>query len=603
MRYSRPNFRSSANTLRLSRWLLSLLGFFLALQLRAEPSFTTELDRERVNAGDTATLKLIFTDLGEVEAPTLPALTNCTIRYQGVSRQLSIVNFTRSSSIIHQYSLQPQNPGTVSIPGLQVEVDGKTYTSQPLTLQVGQGINMESIGFLRLVAPRSEFYVGETFPLEIRFYYREAPARQAPPTLKLDGFIKGRQTVENLPPETLTNVLYSVVRWSLALTAVKAGELTLGPAEFQTLYLFNNPGRRRARGVEALFEPLLGGAEQKQHAFQSDSLTLRVLNPPAAGRPANFNGAVGRFRVEVTASPTNVAAGDPVTVRVQVSGQGNIEGLRLPELPAGSGFQLYPGTNSFTEGDSLGLSGIKTFEAVIVPEVPGVQSLKWPWLTYWDPGAKAYAADQPRPLVLNVRPGANAQAQPVGTVPGPPEPRTPPTSVAATAELALLQELGPLASLAASPVTQPWFWGVLGFPLAVYAALVLAPILRQQRAEDPKRTARQQARRELTKYTNALRERAHQGQGPQFFAALNGALQQQLALTLGGPPGSFTDDVVETRLVPAGLPPEAAERLQDLFNRLAEARFSPTVSAGELPHLRERAEQVLAAVRQLPEAT
>ncbi|HRI13544.1 MAG TPA: BatD family protein [Verrucomicrobiota bacterium] len=567
----------------------------------ADPSFTAALQPEAVGAGEVATLKLIFTDLGDVAAPTLPPLTNCTVQYQGQSSQISIVNFSKSSSIIHQYAVQAKSPGLVSIPALAVKVDGKTYTSTPLTLRVGQGFDLNSVGFLRVLAPRSEMYVGETFPLEIRFYYRTAPTRQVPPTIKLDGFVKGRQNVENLQPETLTNVVFSVVRWSMAVTAVKAGDLTVGPAEFQTLYTFERQGRR-SRGFDALFEPFFGGgAEQRQLTFTSEPFTLRVVNPPAAGRPPGFNGAVGRFKMAVTASPTNVVVGDPVTLRVQVSGQGNFDGLSLPDLPSDSGFQSYPGTNTFAEGDPLGLSGVKTFEVVVVPEQPGLQALKWPWLPYWDPGAKAYAVDQPSPLWINVRPGASAQAQPAGKVPAT-ESAVPRTANAGPGELALLQTLGPLVSMTPSRVTQPWFWGVVSLPLFAYAAAILVPLWHRRRAEDPEKMTRAAARRAVAEHLAELEDCAKTDRPAAFFAALNDAVQQQLALTLGGSPGTFTEEVIETRLVPAGLGPEECVRLRGLFQRLAEARFSPTVAGGELELMRKETEGLIAALRVLEEA-
>ena len=578
--------------------VLALFLSTLTLRAWAEPSFHTELVPDSVGAGDSATLRLIFTDLGDVEAPTLPAITNATIRYQGVSQQISIVNFSRSTSLIHQYQIQTQSPGLVQIPALTVEAGGQTFSSAPLTLRVGQGFDMSRIGFLRLVAPRPEVYVGESFPVEIRFYYRETPARQAPPSLKLDGFIKGQQTVENLPPETITNLLYSVVRWNIALSAVKAGELSLGPAEFQTLYVFQT--QRRSRGMNSLFEPLFGGGEQRQLTFQSEPLTLKVINPPTAGRPPQFTGAVGQFQLDVSASPTNVAAGDPVTIRVDVTGRGNFDGLRLPDLPGGSGFQLYPSTNSFTPNDPLGLSGKKTFEAVIIPESPGIHGLKWPILAYWDPAAKTYRTDAGHPLYINVRPGAQSQALPVGTVPGPAEPRTPPDSVNPKLELPLLPDLGPLVEASPSRVTQPWFWWVLTFPLWAYALASLAPTWKRHWDRDRRPTARDEAERRLATSLRSMRESAGSGRAADFFSHLNDALQHRVALSVGGVAGSFTTEVIEQRLVPTGLGEDDATRLRALLERIAEARFSPDSSTSELAGLLVEAEAVLKALERLP---
>ena len=577
--------------------LLVLFLCAVAVQTRAEPSFQAELVPDSVGAGDSATLRLVFTDLGDVEAPTLPAVTNATIRYQGASQQISIVNFSRSKSLIHQYQVQTQNPGLVQIPALSVEAGGQTYTSAPLTLRVGQGFDMSRIGFLRLVAPRPEVYVGETFPVEIRFYYRETPARQAPPSLKLDGFIKGQQTVENLPPETITNLLYSVVRWNIALTAVKAGELSLGPAEFQTLYVFQT--QRRSRGMNSLFEPLFGGGDQRQLTFQSEPLALKVLNPPTVGRPPLFAGAVGQFQLDVTAFPTNVAAGDPVTIRVDITGRGNFDGLRLPDLPGGSGFQLYPGTNSFTPNDPLGLSGKKTFEAVIIPESPGIHSLKWPVLAYWDPSARAYRSDADHPLSIHVRPGAQSQAQPIGTVPGPAEPRTPPDSVNRQLELPLIADLGPLVETSPSVVTRPWFWWVLTFPIWAYALAGLIPDLKQRWQENRRPTTRDEAERRLASAIRSMREAAGSGRASDFFLHLNTALQERIALSVSGAGGSFTADLINDRLVRAGLVEDEANRLRALLERIAEARFSPDSSTDELSELLADAESSLKALERL----
>lgn len=575
-----------------------VLAWVLTLPAWAEPSFRAELTPDSVGAGDSATLRLVFTDLGDIEAPTLPAVTNATIRYQGVSQQISIVNFSRSTSLIHQYQVQTQNPGLVQIPALSVEAGGQTFTSTPLTLRVGQGFDISRIGFLRLVVPRPEVYVGESFPVEIRFYYRETPARQAPPSLKLDGFIKGQQTVENMPPETITNLLYSVVRWNIALTAVKAGELSLGPAEFQTLYVFQT--QRRSRGMNSLFEPLFGGGEQRQLTFQSEPMTLKVINPPAAGRPPLFTGAVGQFQLNITASPTNVAAGDPVTVRVDITGRGNFDGLRLPDLPAGSGFQLYPGTNSFSPSDPLGLSGKKNFEAVIIPESPGIHTLKWPVLAYWDPSTKTYRSDADHPLSIHVRPGAQSQAQPAGTVPGPAEPRTPPDSVNPKLDLPLLPDLGQLVDASPSRVTKPWFWWVLTFPIWAYALTSLAPTWKRHWDQGRRPSAREEAERRLTSNIRLMREAAGSGSPSEFFRHLNQALQHRVALSIGGPTYSFTSECVDTKLVQAGLGVEDATRLRALLDRIAEARFSPESSTSELAGLLNDAESVLKALERLP---
>jgi len=578
------------------RALVSLWLWLVAAGLAfAAPGFRAELEEDSVAAGEVATLKLIFTDLGNVQPPALPELPNCTAQFAGSGSQFSIVNFERTSSIIHQYVLQPKAPGVIEIPALTVEVNGQRYTSNPLKLRVGQGFDSGQLGFLKLVVPKTEFYVGETVPVEIRFYFKHAPARPNPPKLKLDGFIKGKENTDNLPPETINGEVYSVMRNALALTAAKAGELTLGPAEFETLYVFRSNRRR------SIFDdPFFGGGEQKQINFASEPVKIRVVPPPTVNQPSGFGGAVGRFSLDpVLASPTNVAVGDPVTVRLTVRGRGNFSGLKLPEPPAGSGYQAYPGTNSFEEADALGLEGVKTFETVLVPEQSGVQRLRLPPFIAWNPETKRYDTLEPRPISVNVRPGVAAQAQPAGNVPVAATPEAPaPRNGPVTEAVPLKTELGPLVAFSPALVQRPWFLAVMLAAPLLWTGLRIGDRLRE-RARQRGPDLRGQSERLVKEAVAQLVVEAQAGHSPEFFAALNRALQEQLALTLGGSAGAFTEDVVATRLEPRGFPGAEAERLRTLFEALAQARYSPVTSRSALDALTESTRQAIAALKNL----
>ena len=584
---------------RLFQWMLSTIGRtrFLAgllcmVAVVADPSFTAELEPNQVAVGDFASLKLAFTDLGDVVAPPPPVVPNATVTYRGSSHQFSIINFSRSSTVIHEYAVTPKTQGTLTIPAITVDVNGKKYTSEPVVLRVGAGRDLSSIGFLKLSVPRTNVYVGETFPVEVRFYFRISPAQQAPPTIAMEGFLKGRQHMDNLPPESINGHDHAVVRWSLAVTAVKPGDFEIGPAELQTIYRYES-----RRGF-------FGGYEPRQLNFSSEPVHLRVLSPPTTGRPGNFDGAVGRFRIDVTASPTNVTVGDPVTVRVKVTGTGNFDGLELPALPSNSGFQSYPGTNSFVEskGDPLGLSGTKNFEVVLVPEQSGLQRLRWPVLTSWDPVEKKYVTEEGRPLTIQVRPGAGSQAQPTGSnvvaaVATPPS-RTGPIS----GDLALKTDLGRLQRVSGSVVTDVGYWVVFGMPFLTYALVAGGIRWRRRRREDPAVAQAIQIRRAVSEALASLPVHAQSSRSSEFFAALHEALQGQLALTLGGAAGRYTEDVIDGKLLSRGLDPEDAERLRSLFSAIAQARFAPGTTPGELSERAADAEHVVQALRRLEES-
>jgi len=572
------------------RWqhvLAVMAGCLMAFRMAGAPSFTAQIEPGEIPLGESATLKLVFTDFGDAPEPVAPEIPNATVAFRGRSVQSFFSPTASGSSLIFQYGVTPKAQGVLTIPAIVVEVDGKRYTSNPLELRVGPGRDLSRIGVLRLSSARSEVYVGETFPIEIRFYFRHMPAQQAPPTLNLEGFLKGRQRSDNLQPEMINGVQHGVVRWSMAVTAVKPGEFDLGPAELLTSYRFDT-----GRGF-------FGGIETRPLNFTSEPLHIRVLPPPAAGRPATFDGAVGRFQSKVTVSSTNVAVGDPITVRVAVSGSGNFDGLRLPELPTGAPFQSYPGTNSFAESDPLGLTGTKTFELVLVPEQPGEQALRWPVWSSWDPTDRRYLTPEARLPRIQVRPGTATQAQPTGSHVAPAAPAAP--NPAGLSEMALKPEAGVLEAPSHSVVTGGGYWVIWGLPLAAYAGASTMLWWRRRRREDPAALARQRSRHAVSEALANLKVHAASGRVEPFYAALNTAVQSQLALTLGGVPGSFTEEVIESRLVPRGLSEEEAAQFRRVLATLAQARFAPGTLAGTPADHLEEAERAIRVLRRLEE--
>src|SRR4030095_14649824 len=103
----------------------------------------------------------------------------------------------------------------------------------------------------------------------------------------------------------------------LSARAAQTGMLTLGPAE-ESLFVFT---RQNFFG-----QPLDGGPVN----IASESVPMRVSPLPTEGVPEGFNGAMGSYRLAVDAGPTSLAVGDPVTVRVKISGTGALDALTYP---------------------------------------------------------------------------------------------------------------------------------------------------------------------------------------------------------------------------------------------------------------------------------
>ena len=116
-----------------------------------------------------------------------------------------------------------------------------------------------------------------------------------------------------------------------------------------------------------------------------------------------------------TAGPTNVTVGDPITVRVQISGRGALDAVTLPAQDSGSDFKTYPPTTKLETSDQFGFQGTKTFEQIISPQNSDVHELPALTFSFFNPDDGQYhTLTQPAvPLVVNAA-GAIADAGPGG---------------------------------------------------------------------------------------------------------------------------------------------------------------------------------------------
>ena len=142
--------------------------------------------------------------------------------------------------------------------------------------------------------------------------------------------------------------------------------------------------------------------EQKQVSLATETASVESLPLPEQNKPANFNGAIGDFTMAASIGPTNVTVGDPVTVRVQISGHGALDAIQLPDRSALQNFKIFPPTTKTETSDQLGLEGKKTFEEIVTPQNSDVH--EWPQFSFsfFNPDdGKYHAIMQPAvPLVV-----------------------------------------------------------------------------------------------------------------------------------------------------------------------------------------------------------
>ena len=131
-------------------------------------------------------------------------------------------------------------------------------------------------------------------------------------------------------------------------------------------------------------------------------MDLTVLALPAEGRPLDFHGAVGTFRIASEISPATAEVGEPLTLRLRVTGSGNFDRVDSAMLDHVDHWKTYPPKSSYIPGDAEGRKSEKIFEQPLIASKQGEQTIPGLAFSYFDPTARRYETARSAPLSVHI---------------------------------------------------------------------------------------------------------------------------------------------------------------------------------------------------------
>jgi hypothetical protein len=589
--------------------LLAAFLFSDAADLLAA-TFTATLDRDTVTVGESATLTLQFEGGDPKSVPVPPSIPNLQMADSGNSRNFTIVNGQASSSFSQNFALTPTQPGEYTIPALQANVGGQVLSSPPLKLKAVKAEaaaadkSGDQLAILKLFVPRKEVFLGEVIAVEFQVCIRDGIANVEQilryfeafggTPVKAEGFSVLKTAHAQRRRAHIGNANYTVATLVTSLSPVKTGPLTLGSIDITLPLQIPSPNQRRR---DPFFDMFGMGqqVEEKRVPLTADPETITALALPKENVPPSFNGAVGNFSMSVSAGPTNVAVGDPITVKVQLSGRGAIESLALPEQIAWRDFKTYPPTSKTDTTDALGLQGTKTFEQVIVPQNADLKQIPPVTFSFFDPEQKSYRTLTQPGTDLIVRPSASAPG-PTVTAPvrGTQENPQPSQDI-----VHIKPRLGMVAQVAPPLVQRPWFLALQAIPLLAWLGAMMWRKQAENLANNPRLRRQRQVAQVIKDGLIELRRLASENKSEEFFAALFRLLQEQLGERLDLPASAITEAVIEEHLGPRGVPENVLGSLRELFQICNLARYAPIKTSEELAAVIMKFETVLGNLKEL----
>ncbi|HEX5221258.1 MAG TPA: BatD family protein [Verrucomicrobiae bacterium] len=589
-------------TARAVRIVVALLCF-LTTQLVAQAiTLSASLERETVTLGESVRLSIMFEGGQPQGTPSLPTIANLQIVYNGPSSQFSFVNGQTSSSITHNYTVTPRQPGNYTIPALTVEVGGQKLTTQPLHLTVlkPNALPPEAMAsgtqpaFLRLQLPKTNLYFGEIIMGEYQLYLRDGIVGinqfqfTATPAegLSVGKFIEGQRRRTQVG-----NIGYTVVPLYFVLTPVKTGPLSIGPVTANVVIELPPSGNRRR---DSFFDAFFNSNERKQLALATDTINLQCLPLPEQNKPADFSGAVGNYTMTVNVGPTNVATGDPITVRVEITGRGALDAVKLPAQSAWENFKSYPPTANVEFSDQLGMQGRKIFEQIISPENADIKELPPFSFSFFDPETAQYRTLTHPDTPLVVRPGGHAPAPVVAATSHASNDTPPPQQDI----VPIKTRLGNVRSAGSFIGTRKVFLALNVVPMLAFIGAIVWRKRTDALANNPRLRRQRQVAATIDAGLKRLETLAAQNTSDEFFAELVHLLQEKLGERLNCSASSITEAVIDEKLRPRGLPDTTLDELHALFQSCNLARYAPVKSSEELAGIIPR---LTTALKQLEE--
>jgi hypothetical protein len=345
---------------------------------------------------------------------------------QSTNQSYQFINgkVSQSYQVTFTYYLQATKEGEFKIEPAKVVADGKTYESNAMQINVGKGTSPQAPAgqqqqggarqqqrtqeglskddiFIRASIDKSNPYQGEQVIITYKIY-TTVPVSQINigKLSSFPGFWYKNLLDDNEPlrqhNETINGKEYVVADLrKIALFAQRSGEIRIEPMELNCMAQVKiaNTGTRDPFFDSFFNDPFFNRNYQNvELALESNALTIDVKPLPSAEQPAGFGGAVGSFSLSSEIDRTSLKTNEPLTLKLTLTGKGNIELIEALPLSFPPDFETYDPkiSNNISKGQG-GISGTRTFEYLVIPRNAGEFQIKPIQFSYFDPSKKAYS--------------------------------------------------------------------------------------------------------------------------------------------------------------------------------------------------------------------
>ena len=527
--------------------------------------------------------------------------------YTSTSSSTSFVNGKRTSSFeqTYTYMLMARKAGTFTIGPATIKVDGENVQSNGVRIEVlpedqqpaqssqpsaagnqqsaGQSSQSSQSGsvssenlFVRTIASKTRVHEQEALMVTYKLYFANVDVAQLTNNTKLPeftGFLKQELEQGEIQTELehyngrnyQTAVLYRTI-----LYPQHSGEIKIDPANFEAVLRVQVQQRPRS-----IFDDFFGSYTNVTRMLTAPGVTIHVAALPS-GKPAGFSGGVGRFTLTPSISQTEVQTNDAVTIKLDISGSGNMKLLKTPAIDWPEGFEPYDPkvTNDFRTTTS-GVSGTKSIEYLAIPRSAGEYIIPAVKFSYFDIDEKAYKTLSTPEYTILVKRGVGSANDKVEE-----------GAVISYTQKEDIKQLGSdiryIDTKAPNGKTEhrvqntDWIW--LWYVVPLIIAMILLIILRKQikEAADINRMRYKRANKVAQKRLKAAAAALKANDKDTFYAAIESAAWTYLSDRLSIPTADLNKENIASILRQKGVSEALIKDVMSVLSTAEFARYAPT---------------------------
>ena len=565
-------------------------------QFRVNYTLTTEGDRGKdITFPETK-------DFDNIYGPTLSSQSSSTYIINGKS--------SSQSTNVYTYVVIAKSEGTFTLPAATIKVGNSEYKSNEIVIKVlppdqaaaaanananansdnsdqqqgGQSSTSSSLSssdvFVRVYASKSSVFENEGFLITFKLYtsvdISQVENMKFP---EYEGFIAQEIDMPSNAQWSLENYNGRNYRVAVLKQTVlfpqRSGKITIPSGKFDFVVRVRTQRRQRS-----IFDDFFDMNEDVKRTVMSSPVSIDV-KPLPPGKPASFTGAVGDYKMTSTISTNQLKTNDALTLKIAISGTGNIKLIKNPEVTFPNDFDIMdPVVTSNTKVSSAGVFGTKTIEYNAIPRYGGDFTIPKSELSYFDLKTGTYKTLTTDEYSLHVEQGeAGSNNIPVVNATNKEDIRF------------LGKDIRYIKTESIHFYKNDFFFGtfqyLLFYIIPALFFLVFFLIYRKQVAQNANialvrtKKANKVASKRLKMADKYLKE----NKSEQFYDETLKAVWGYLSDKLNIPVSALTKDNVDANLMKYGVTESIIKDFRDILDTAEFARFAPAQASGRMDEL------------------